>query len=142
MCVGDNKSRGMLAFCMMLVKQKVAREVCLSMLICGHTHCDIDQVRPPPHWAAIASTPTTGACLQWFSIPARHYKMVASLLPTLQTPQQMIDEWLKAFKHIDPPAICFVSPPNTKAHRCQGPTKDCVCRSISCSTTNGILGLM
>jgi hypothetical protein len=35
----------MLAFCMMLVKEGVAEEVHLQMLICGHTHCDIDQVQ-------------------------------------------------------------------------------------------------
>ena len=84
---GDNKSRGMMAFCLWLVKQSVAKEVHLCMLICGHTHIDIDQ---------------------WFSIPARQYKMIAGTTPILATPQEMVEQWVAAFKHIQPPEIQWI----------------------------------
>ena len=81
---GDNKSRGMLAFCMMLVKWGVCSVVVLSMLIVGHTHIDIDQ---------------------FFSIPAKHMNSIAiaGQTPLLRTPQEAMDCWRAAFKHISPP---------------------------------------
>lgn len=84
---GDNKSRGMLAFCMLLVKEKVAETVYLRMLICGHTHVRIDQV---------------------FSIPSKHYRSIANQMPVLQTPEAMIDSWVDAFKTIAPPDMIFI----------------------------------
>jgi hypothetical protein len=84
---GDNKSRGMMAFCMWLVKMGVCKELTLSMLICGHTHIDIDQ---------------------WFSIPARMYKMIAGTTPILATPQETVDVWTAAFKHISPPELFWI----------------------------------
>ena len=56
--------------------------VVLSMLIVGHTHIDIDQ---------------------FFSIPAKHMNSIAGQTPLLRTPQEAMDCWRAAFKHISPP---------------------------------------
>ena len=75
---GDNKSKHMFAFLMLLVKEGVASEVQLSMLIVGHTHIDIDQV---------------------FSIPSIHMRKMSRVKPLLQTPARMLDEWRDSFRN-------------------------------------------
>ena len=86
---GDNKSKYMFAFLMMLVKEGVTKTVVLSMLLVGHTHIDIDQI---------------------FSIPSIHMTKIGRTKPILQTPQKMLDEWIESFRsHPDGvPSIEFI----------------------------------